>query len=55
MRFPRFLKRRDDKNPEQATSAEELAEIYWRQFEKGGKGKGKGKQRDVEAEQEQMF
>ncbi|ORY79357.1 hypothetical protein BCR35DRAFT_279523 [Leucosporidium creatinivorum] len=41
LRFPRFVKVRDDKGIEQATSSEQLAGLYERQSEGGG-GKARG-------------
>jgi len=41
LRFPRFLKVRDDKSADDATSAEQVSEFYKRQVTAGGK-KGAG-------------
>ena len=40
LRFPRFLRERADKPPEAATSAKQIAELYWLQNRRVGVGGG---------------
>lgn len=47
LRFPRFIKERDDKKPDQASSARMIAEMYQRQ-ESVGKNKGPSVDDDFE-------
>ncbi|KAK4685375.1 DNA ligase 1, partial [Tremellales sp. Uapishka_1] len=46
LRFPRFLKVRDDKNADEATTAEQVGEFYERQVTAGGKKKAGGEADD---------
>jgi DNA ligase-1 len=46
LRFPRFIKVRDDKNADEATSAEQVGEFYERQVTAGGKKKAGGEADD---------
>jgi DNA ligase-1 len=46
LRFPRFIKVRDDKSAEEATTAEQVGEFYQRQVTAGGKKNGAGEMGD---------
>ncbi|WVQ84501.1 hypothetical protein IAT38_006653 [Cryptococcus sp. DSM 104549] len=46
LRFPRFLRVRDDKSADEATSAEQVSEFYQRQVTAGGKKGGGGGEGD---------
>lgn len=43
LRFPRFLRERDDKAATQATTAEQIVDFFRSQDQNGGSGDGKGK------------
>ena len=47
LRFPRFIKERDDKKPDEASTAKLIAEMYQRQ-ESVGKNKGPSADDDFE-------
>ncbi|KAL9130909.1 MAG: hypothetical protein Q9217_001012 [Psora testacea] len=50
MRFPRFLKVREDKSVDEASTADSLAELWWKQEAKGGSGVGGGQVNEEEDE-----
>lgn len=55
MRFPRFIKRREDKGPLESTTPQQLAKIYRDQNDPTGAGTGKkgGESREEEEEDEE--
>jgi len=51
LRFPRYIRTRDDKGPENATSAEQVAEMYTNQFDAAKQKKASVKQDDDDVEE----
>ncbi|KAL9639371.1 MAG: hypothetical protein Q9164_000953 [Protoblastenia rupestris] len=51
MRFPRFLKVREDKGVDEASTAGFLAELWWKQEAKGGAGAGVGAVKEEEEDE----
>ena len=52
MRFPRFLKTREDKGIDEASTADFLAELWWKQEARGGVGGAKEVKEEEEEDEE---
>ena len=52
MRFPRFLRLRDDKNAEQATSSQQVTDMYHNQQQMINVNEKKGKKEAVSGDEE---